>query len=111
MNSRKKNINDYPKYDTWLHDRLKDKKEATLYLQTAFDDHQKNDDIGCLLLAIRDIIKAQSNMTEISRKTGLNRESLYSALSKEGNPQFSTIWAILNALEFHLVIEPMQKAA
>jgi probable addiction module antidote protein len=30
-------------------------------------------------------------MTEIARETGLGRESLYKALSPEGNPEFATV--------------------
>ena len=111
MSLEKKSLKNLPKYDDWLNDHLRDREKAILYLQTAFDDYQKDNEISCLLLAMRDVIKAQSSMTKIAKKTGLNRESLYSSLSKEGNPQFSTIWAILNALELHLIIKPIQKAA
>ncbi|MCX5848584.1 MAG: putative addiction module antidote protein, partial [Deltaproteobacteria bacterium] len=35
-------------------------------------------------------------------QTGLGRESLYKALSPEGNPEFSTILKVVNALGLHL---------
>ncbi len=38
-------------------------------------------------------------MTEVARKTGLSRESLYKALSAEGNPEFATILKVMKALD------------
>ena len=36
-------------------------------------------------------------MTEIAREAGLGRESLYKALSPEGNPEFATVMKVLRA--------------
>jgi probable addiction module antidote protein len=41
-------------------------------------------------------------MTEIARKTGLGRESLYKALSTEGNPEMATFLKVVRALGIHL---------
>ena len=37
-------------------------------------------------------------MARIARKTGLSRESLYKALSAEGNPEFGTVIRVMHAL-------------
>jgi probable addiction module antidote protein len=37
-------------------------------------------------------------MTKTARKAGLSRESLYKALSIEGNPEFGTIIRVMHAL-------------
>lgn len=37
-------------------------------------------------------------MSQISEQTGLSRESLYKALSAEGNPEFSTVVRVMQAL-------------
>jgi probable addiction module antidote protein len=50
-------------------------------------------------------------MTRISRETGLSRESLYRALSAEGNPEFATVLRIIEALGLRLSAEPARKAA
>ncbi len=45
-------------------------------------------------------------MTEVARKTGMSRESLYNALGEHGNPQFGTIVRILGELGFsHAIAE------
>jgi probable addiction module antidote protein len=37
-------------------------------------------------------------MSQIARETGLGRESLYKALSAEGNPEFSMVFKVIKAL-------------
>ena len=37
-------------------------------------------------------------MSQIARDTGLGRESLYKALSPEGNPEFATVLKVVRAL-------------
>ena len=41
-------------------------------------------------------------MTDIARETGLSRESLYKALSEDGNPSFATVMKVLQALSIEL---------
>ncbi|CAX25398.1 putative transcriptional regulator [Methylorubrum extorquens DM4] len=41
-------------------------------------------------------------MTQIARETGLSRESLYRALSDDGNPSLDTALRVLNALNLRL---------
>lgn len=43
-------------------------------------------------------------MTPISRDTDLGRESLYKALSVEGNPEFATILKVFQALGLRLQV-------
>ena len=38
-------------------------------------------------------------MGQIAKKAGLSRESLYKALSAEGNPEFGTILRVMSALD------------
>jgi probable addiction module antidote protein len=41
-------------------------------------------------------------MAHIARKAGLGRESLYKALSPEGNPEFATVLKVVKALGLRL---------
>lgn len=54
-----------------------------------------------LLAALGHIAKARS-MTQVAEKAGLSRESLYRALSENGNPRFDTLLRILDALNIQL---------
>jgi probable addiction module antidote protein len=50
-------------------------------------------------------------MTQLAKDTGLGRESLYKALSGEGNPSFGTILKVINALGLKLHIDVAEKIA
>jgi probable addiction module antidote protein len=41
-------------------------------------------------------------MSQIARETGLGRESLYKAVSPEGNPELATVLKAVRALGFRL---------
>ena len=74
-------------------EHLVSEEDRAAYLQAAFDDG----DPVLVAAALGDIARAVG-MTEIARETGLGRESLYKALSPEGNPEFATIMKVVRAL-------------
>ena len=52
-------------------------------------------------VALGDIARAKG-MAQIAQETGLGRESLYKALSPEGNPEFATVLKVVRALGLRL---------
>jgi probable addiction module antidote protein len=62
-------------------------------------------DIDAITYAIGMAAKARG-MSQIAQQAGLSRESLYKALSGDGNPQFETIVRVLTALGLQLLTEP-----
>ncbi len=60
-------------------------------------------DQDLFLAAIGHIAKARG-MQEISKFTGLGRESLYKALTPGAKPRFETIFKVLNALGIKLTV-------
>ena len=59
------------------------------------------EDTAGVARALGDIARA-AGMTTVARETGLSRESLYRALSAEGNPSFSTVLRVASALGMRL---------
>src|SRR3990167_3740845 len=92
-------------YHEWLIDSLKNKKEAAAYLQTALDEYQKDGDLEAFLLALRHVAEAQGGIAKLSKKTHLNRESLYKTLSSKDNPKLQTIGLLLKGLGFEFSIK------
>jgi probable addiction module antidote protein len=45
-------------------------------------------------------------MVQLAKATGLTREGLYKALSKDGNPSFATVFKVLRALGLKLTLQP-----
>ncbi len=62
------------------------------YLEAALEE----DEASLFAAALGDIARAKS-MSQIARKKGLGRESLYKALSPTGNPEFATILRVVGA--------------
>ena len=52
------------------------------------------------------IVARARGMAEIAKKADLNRESLYKALGESGNPEFSTVLRVLQALDLTLSAHP-----
>lgn len=86
---------------------VQDPGEASAYLKASLDDYERDGNLEAFLLALRTVIEAQGGMTELARKTSLNRQNLYRALSKNGNPRIQTLHEILHAIGLKLSIEPM----
>ena len=71
--------------------------DMAMYLEAALNEG----DPRVIAAALGDIARAKG-MTQIAKQTGLGRESLYKALSVDGNPEFSTIMKIISALGLKL---------
>ena len=87
-------------YKAHLLQSLQDPKEAAAYLDACLED----DDLHVFLLALKDVAEARGGIGVLSKKSSLNRQSLYRSLSKAGNPKLVNICAILASLglEFHV---------
>jgi len=82
-------------------EHFKNEKDMVAYLQAALEES----DTALIAAALGDIARAKG-MSRIAVETGLGRESLYKALSPEGNPEFSTILKVLHVLGLHLHAVP-----
>jgi probable addiction module antidote protein len=78
---------------------LTSQTEVAAYLNACFEDY--GDDPAMIAHAFGVVARARG-MSKIAKKAGLTRESLYKALSAEGNPEFATILKVANALGVRL---------
>ncbi|MEO5658983.1 MAG: addiction module antidote protein [Polaromonas sp.] len=78
---------------------LKTEEDMSLYLQACLEE--AGDDAAFIASALGNIARARG-MSQLARDTGLGRESLYKALSGEGNPSFATILKVVHALGLKL---------
>ena len=76
---------------------LETDEDMAAYLDAALEE----DDPGVLAAALGDVARAKG-MSVIARETGLGRESLYKALSSEGNPEFGTVHKVVRSLGLKL---------
>jgi probable addiction module antidote protein len=76
--------------------------DMAAYLEAALEDGEP----AVVVQALGTIARARG-MSRIARDTGLGRESLYKALSPEGNPEFATVLKVVRALGLKLHAEPV----
>lgn len=79
----------------------KDPEFAAEYLKAALEDE---DEPQILLIALRQIAQARG-IAKVAKSAGIERESLYRALSERGNPRLSTLFAVTRAVGLRLTVE------
>lgn len=99
MNSTQKiKISNLPDFD--VVDYLKIEADIAGYLTAVLEDG----DPALFIAAIGDISRAKG-MSDIAKKSGVTRESLYRALKIEAHPRFETVVKVIHALGMKLSVE------
>lgn len=83
-------------------DYLKSEADMAAYLEACLEEAP--DDPALLAAALGDIARAYG-MVRLAEQTGLTREGLYKALSKDGNPRLGTVLKVMRALGLKLTAE------
>lgn len=82
---------------------LKTDEDIVHYLEACLEE----DDPALIPHALGVIARAKG-MSQLARDTGMGRESLYKALSRDGNPSFITVMKVMKALGVQLHAHPAQ---
>ena len=85
------------RYDVAEH--LRSPEEMAAYLEACLEE--ANGDAAFIAKALGDIARAKG-MSQVSRDSGLSRESLYKALSGDRSPSFDTVLKVIEALGLKL---------
>uniref|UniRef100_UPI00405618FE addiction module antidote protein n=1 Tax=Candidatus Electronema sp. TaxID=2698783 RepID=UPI00405618FE len=80
-------------------EHLNTAEEIRMFLQEVAADGDEADFIHALNTAARAM-----GMTEVAKKAGISRASLYKSLAENGNPKFSTISKVTKALGCKLAV-------
>src|SRR5579863_6015107 len=90
--------------DTVVRRLRKDPEFAAEYLKAALEDSEEP---RVLLIALRHLALARG-IAKVAKAAGIERESLYRALSVRGNPRLSTLVAVTKAIGLKLTVESAQ---
>lgn len=74
-------------------------------MRAYMEEALSTEDPAFIAKALGTIARARG-MAQIAKKAGLSRESLYKALSQEGNPEFGTVIRVMHALGLKLSVSP-----
>ena len=80
-------------------EHLENPKDIRAFLQEVLETGDESDFIHALSIAARAM-----GMTEVAKKAGVTRASLYKSLSQGGNPKFQTISKVTKALGCKLAV-------
>jgi probable addiction module antidote protein len=86
---------------------LETPEEMAAFLEACIQE--SDGDAAFIAKALGDIARAKG-MTQIARKAGLSRESLYKALSGDRSPSFDTILKVFSALGLKLTASAREVA-
>lgn len=85
----------FRRYDTAEY--LRDEQDIQAYLEAALEDG----DPAMIAVALGNIARSR-NISQLARDTHMSRDGIYKALSGQGNPSFSTIAKLANALGYRI---------
>lgn len=98
-------------HDAELDELRSDPELAAEYLKAAMASLDDPNDRAAGLLALRTVAEAYGGLGAVAEEAGINRESLYRALSPKGNPTLKTLLAVLKTVGMRLSVEPRDRAA
>jgi probable addiction module antidote protein len=84
-------------------DYLKTPLAIATYLTEAFETN----DAAYICTALDTVARAKG-ITEVSKATGLSRESLYKTFKETAKPEFETVRKVMSSLGVKLVAEPIE---
>ena len=85
-------------------DYLKTPAAIAAYLTEALETN----DAGYICTALDTVARAKG-IAEISKATGLSRESLYKTFKETAKPEFDTVRKVMGSLGVKLVAEPIEE--
>ena len=77
------------------------------YIDILFEEYAKDGDTGALMSSLRVLSRAQG-VTKIARAAGMSRKGVQKALSENGNPEFASINAIMQAMGYRLAPQKIE---
>jgi probable addiction module antidote protein len=87
--------------------QLKDPEFAASYLAQVLE----SGDNAAFLVALRDVVEAGGGMSVVARQARIQRQSLYKALSKRGNPTLATLQHVLKPLGLRVSVRRVMQPA
>ena len=78
---------------------LKTEEDVVNYLEAVFEDGDP-----ALIAHALGVVARARGMAKVAKAAGLGRESLYKALSRDGNPELVTVLKVVRALGLKLKV-------
>ena len=87
-------------------ERLANDREAAIdYLQLTLEEYLTDGDLPFFLKGLRTFIESQGGVSELSKRTGIDAETLSDTLSDEDAPRLDILNTILSVFECQLPVQ------
>ena len=96
-------------HEKGLLEDLKDMNFVVGYLNSILDGLTADESLEPFLLALGRVAKAHG-MGKLATNSKRTRDAIYKALSKKGNPTFSTLHGILDTIGLELHVQKKRRA-
>jgi probable addiction module antidote protein len=109
MKNNKVRMSDYKSYDEFEKEWFKeDPKRIEAVKKEMIKEYNATSDMKVedLLFALQELMKL-NGIANLAKKTNLNREHLYKAISLKGNPTIHTVDKVANELGYRLALTPI----
>lgn len=80
-------------------------RDDPAYALELLDSILEDGEQGELLIALRQMTKAFGGVQSVAEKANLNPTQLYRTLSEQGNPELSSLVAVLKAMGLRLAVK------
>ena len=85
---------------------LTDTEFAMYYIEAALADYKEDGNTESIWMALRDVVQAQSAVSELSKRTGIDVKTLSDTLSNEDAPQLDILSTILKSFGCQFSVDP-----
>ena len=90
-----------------LKDYLTTPEEVRSFVATLLEEDEDGfPEPDFIITVLRDVVRSEG-YAKIARRSGISREGLYKSLGESGDPKFSTLCKITEALGFRLTLVPI----
>ena len=84
---------------------LTDTEFAMYYIEAAITDYKEDGNTESIWMALRDVVEAQGAVSELSKRTGIDVETLSNTFANEDAPRLGTLSTILRAFACQLSVK------
>lgn len=90
-------------FDDFLTEWLKEPEHAATFLNAVLEGENRD----YFFPALRNVAKAWGSLSLLAELSDISRTTMYRALSRQGNPDFRQIAAMMDTLGLRLTVEPV----
>ncbi|ELR99858.1 DNA-binding protein [Gloeocapsa sp. PCC 73106] len=86
--------------------RLADSNYASQYLKISWDEILQDGNTEAFLLALKNVVEAKSNVTDVANKAKFPSQHLHDLLNGKSNPTLDTLVLVLGAVGLTIDFKP-----